>query len=223
MMSTPAAATVSVVHPFFRYSANPPSTPSSATHSDTSSSTPSTRTSARPSLSRAVTHPAGFSSEIMVAVAEMNSSGFGSVVQHGSTHGDSLTPQGFAANLAHRGRSAAGYIGIGAATTMYGVMQRLLVRPPPHVAAPEREVVRAGLGTQRRRRSLVGRPQAHRCYCRIGALPACVCHWLALQNKRQKNHRALLRLPRQVCLALVIAMQFAWVVVQLNFAAILNR
>ena len=31
-------------------------------------------------------------------------------------------------------------VGIGAATTMYGVMQRLLVRPPPHVAAPERVV-----------------------------------------------------------------------------------
>lgn len=29
-------------------------------------------------------------------------------------------------------------VGIGAATTMYGVMQRLLVRPPPHVAEPER-------------------------------------------------------------------------------------
>src|SRR5437762_10470608 len=29
-------------------------------------------------------------------------------------------------------------IGIGAAAAMYGTMRRLLVQPPPHVAAPER-------------------------------------------------------------------------------------
>jgi len=40
-------------------------------------------------------------------------------------------------------------VGIGAATTMYGVMQRLLVRPPPHVAAPER-VVKLYFTVQRR-------------------------------------------------------------------------
>ena len=39
-------------------------------------------------------------------------------------------------------------IGIGAATTMYGLMRRLLVEPPPHVAAPAR-VAKLYFGAQR--------------------------------------------------------------------------